>query len=311
MTKSLGKKTVNFDINGIAAGVNMEVLKISKPIVSAGKMVRSGAGSFWMTTTPLRTRKTEKRISVQLTRGDVFEISAYMSPNSHGLPKRPVLICPNEVEEAEDPGHEELDESMPEPDVVPSVCQMIALSSKSCQKKQFPRATRVWCFGGVAQSSASTNSRVATRRRRSIWVNRWYYSSVRAVACEKRHLAVEQISAQTEWCDGVRKFDRSVMNDQVQARVGGRQEMDGTRKPQEKSISNSKRQKSTANSRYEERTYSWRGRRSTSPTLLKIIQVADSQSGEVVITVPTAGFNDARTRVPSCGTWEARTRPDL
>ena len=28
--------------NGIAAGVNMEVLKISKPIVSAGKMVRSG-----------------------------------------------------------------------------------------------------------------------------------------------------------------------------------------------------------------------------------------------------------------------------
>ena len=42
VTKSLGKKTVNFDINGIAASVNMEVLKISKPIVSAGKMVRSG-----------------------------------------------------------------------------------------------------------------------------------------------------------------------------------------------------------------------------------------------------------------------------
>ena len=42
VTKSLGKKTVNFDINGIAAGVNMEVLKISKPIVSAGQMVRSG-----------------------------------------------------------------------------------------------------------------------------------------------------------------------------------------------------------------------------------------------------------------------------
>ena len=42
VTKSLGKKTVNFDINGIAAGVNMEVLKISKQIVSAGKMVRSG-----------------------------------------------------------------------------------------------------------------------------------------------------------------------------------------------------------------------------------------------------------------------------
>ena len=56
---------------------------------------------------------------MELTRGDVFEISAYMSPNSHGLPKKPVLICPNEVVEAEDPGHEELDESMPEPDAVP------------------------------------------------------------------------------------------------------------------------------------------------------------------------------------------------
>ena len=42
-----------------------------------------------------------------------------MSPNSHGLPKKPVLICPNEVVEGEDPGHEELDESMPEPDAVP------------------------------------------------------------------------------------------------------------------------------------------------------------------------------------------------
>ena len=40
VTKSLGKKTVNFDINGIGEGVNMEVLKISNPIVSAGKMVR-------------------------------------------------------------------------------------------------------------------------------------------------------------------------------------------------------------------------------------------------------------------------------
>ena len=49
---------------------------------------------------------------MELTRGDVFEISAYMSPHSHGLPKKPVLICPNEVEEAEDPEtHEELDES--------------------------------------------------------------------------------------------------------------------------------------------------------------------------------------------------------
>ena len=57
VTKSLGKKTVNFDINGIAAGVNMEVLKISKPIVSAGKMVRSGRRIVMSTTPSLRTRK--------------------------------------------------------------------------------------------------------------------------------------------------------------------------------------------------------------------------------------------------------------
>ena len=56
---------------------------------------------------------------MELTRGEVFEISACMSSNSHGLPQKPVLICPNEVVEAEDPGHEELDESMPEPDAVP------------------------------------------------------------------------------------------------------------------------------------------------------------------------------------------------
>ena len=120
VTKSLGKKTVNFDINGIATSVNMEVLKISKPIVSAGKMVRSGRrivldehDSF------IEDNKTAKRIPVELTRGDVFEISAYMSTNSHVLSKKPVLICPTEAVEAEDPGHEGLDESMPEPDVVP------------------------------------------------------------------------------------------------------------------------------------------------------------------------------------------------
>ena len=38
------------------------------------------------------------------------------------------------------------------------------------------------------------------------------------------------------------------MNDQVQGRVGGRQEMDGGRKPQEKSIAN---EKSKANNRRE------------------------------------------------------------
>ena len=42
-----------------------------------------------------------------------------MSSTSHGLPKKTVLICPNEVVQAEDLGREELDESMPEPDAVP------------------------------------------------------------------------------------------------------------------------------------------------------------------------------------------------
>ena len=122
VTKSLGKKTVNFDINGIEAGVNMEVLKISKPIVSTGK-VRSGRSivldehDYF-----IEDKKTGKRIPVELTRGDVLEISAYMSSTSHELPKKPVLICPNEVVEAEDPGHEDMDESMPEPDAVPRAC---------------------------------------------------------------------------------------------------------------------------------------------------------------------------------------------
>ena len=72
MTKSLGKKTVNFHINGIAAVVNMEVLKISKPILLASKMVRSGRkivldehDSY------IEDKKTGKRIPVELTRGDV------------------------------------------------------------------------------------------------------------------------------------------------------------------------------------------------------------------------------------------------
>ena len=59
----------------------------------------------------IEDKKTVKRIPVELTRGDVFEISAYVSPNSHSLSKKPVLIGPNEIEEAEDPGHEEVDES--------------------------------------------------------------------------------------------------------------------------------------------------------------------------------------------------------
>ena len=145
---SVRKKTVNFDINGIAAGVNMEVLKISKPIVSASKMVRSGRrivldehDSF------IEDKKTGKRISVELTRGDVFEISAYVSSTSHGVPKKPVLVCPNEVVEAEDPGHEELGESMPEPDAVPrGVAVPETPSDKIVKHKNshiFP--TQPWC----------------------------------------------------------------------------------------------------------------------------------------------------------------------
>ena len=75
---------------------------------------------------------------------------------------------------------------------------------------------------GLAQSFARTNSSVATRRRRSIWVHRWCYSSVRAVACETRHLAVEQISAQTEWCDRVRKSERSVIHKKPLMQFGER-----------------------------------------------------------------------------------------
>ena len=98
VTKSLGKKTVNFDINRIAAGANIEVLKISKPIVSAGKMVRSGRSIVLDEHDSFNEdKKTGKRILVELTRGDVFEISSYMSPNSHCLPKQPVLICPTKL----------------------------------------------------------------------------------------------------------------------------------------------------------------------------------------------------------------------
>ena len=68
-------------------------------------------------------------------------------PNSHGLPKKPVLICPNEVEEAEDLGHEELDESMPEPDAVP---RGVAVPETPSDKdrgahKLTHRTTQPWC----------------------------------------------------------------------------------------------------------------------------------------------------------------------
>ena len=40
-----------------------------------------------------------------------------MSSASCSPSQKPVLICPNEVEEAEDPEHEMLEESVPAPDV--------------------------------------------------------------------------------------------------------------------------------------------------------------------------------------------------
>ena len=40
---------------------------------------------------------------------------------------------------------------------------------------------------------------------------------VTAAACETRHLAAEQISAQTEWYDRVRNFERSVIQETIDA----------------------------------------------------------------------------------------------
>ena len=147
VTKSLGKKTVNFHINVIAAGVNMEVLKMSD--VGANRVgwqdgrriVLDEHDSF------IEDKKTGKRIPVELTSGDEFEISAYMSSNSHGLPKKSVLICPNEVVEAEDPGHEELDELMPEPDAVPrGVAVPETPSDKDREAHELTHlTTQPWC----------------------------------------------------------------------------------------------------------------------------------------------------------------------
>ena len=101
VTKSLGKKTVNFDMNRISSSVNMKVLKISKPIMSAGKVVRSGRkivldehNSY------IEDKKTGTRIPVELTRGDVFEVSAYVSSRPRSLLEKPVLICPNGIRRA-------------------------------------------------------------------------------------------------------------------------------------------------------------------------------------------------------------------
>ena len=69
MTKSLGKKTVNFDMNGISSSVNMEVLKISKLIMLAGKVVRSGRKiGLDEHNSYIEDKKTGTRIPVELTR---------------------------------------------------------------------------------------------------------------------------------------------------------------------------------------------------------------------------------------------------
>ena len=120
VTKTLGRKTVNFDMNGIASSLKMEVLKILKPIMSAGKVVRSGRkivlddrDSY------IEDKKIGTRICVELTRGDVFEVSAHEPSRPRRFLEKPVLICPNEVDEAKDLGYEELDESMTVPEESP------------------------------------------------------------------------------------------------------------------------------------------------------------------------------------------------
>ena len=78
--------------------MNMEVLKTSRPIMSAGKIVRSRRkivqdehNSY------IEDKESGKRIPVELTDGDVFEVSPHMPSRSRSLPKKPVLICTNEV----------------------------------------------------------------------------------------------------------------------------------------------------------------------------------------------------------------------
>ena len=70
-----------------------------------------------------------------------------MSSTSYGLPKKPVLICLSEVVEAEDPGHEELDESMPKPDAVPKgVAVPETPSDKDREAHELTHlSTQPWC----------------------------------------------------------------------------------------------------------------------------------------------------------------------
>ena len=160
VTKSLGKNTVNFDMSGTLSSVGMEVLKVSKPIISAGKVVRAGRkivldehASY------IEDKKTGKRIPVELTRGDVFEVSAHVSSKPCCVSKKPVLICPSEVDEAEDAGHEELDESMPMPGVAPRGLAVPA--TPSAKEREEYELTHVlaqsWC--GVCVQANGVDAR--------------------------------------------------------------------------------------------------------------------------------------------------------
>ena len=80
MTKSLGKKTVNFDMNGIASS--------SRRQGGARRAHDRPHDSY------VEDNKTGTRIPVELTRGDVFEVSAHVSFRPRSLLENPVLICP-------------------------------------------------------------------------------------------------------------------------------------------------------------------------------------------------------------------------
>ena len=94
----------------------------------------------------------------------MFEISAYMSSTSHGLPKNLVLICSNEAVEAEDPGHEELHESMPELDVVPrGVAVPETPSHRDREAHELTHlTTQPWC--GVCVRATGVDERHLRRR---------------------------------------------------------------------------------------------------------------------------------------------------
>ena len=81
-----------------------------------------------------------------------------------------------------------------------SVCQAIAQSSKSCQRRQFPRVMRVWVLWRAGTIFCKDKIR-----------------ALRFDDEDRFGSIVGQISAQTEWCDRVRKFKRSVIQETIDA----------------------------------------------------------------------------------------------